>query len=126
MAITWRLWPNIAFFQLPGESSFSAVIYHPVSPDLTLRSNITLVQPGQGSSTDRWSYLWGTIWEEDARICESVHRGLRSKGYRQGRFMIDPDQPSLSEYGPHLFQLNYARAMGLPEAPEPAEGSQEP
>ena len=115
LAITWRLWPNTAFFLLPGESSFSVVRYHPESPDLTLRSNITLVRPGQTINEDRWSYLWGTIWEEDAKICESVHRGLRSKGYRQGRFMINAEEPSISEYGPHLFQRNYAKTMGILE-----------
>lgn len=114
MAITWRLWPNIAFFLLPGEQSFSAVIYHPVGPDTTLRSNITLTYPGQKLKANRWNYLWSMIWEEDARICESVQRGLRSRGYRQGRFMINPERPSISERGPHFFQINYAKAMGLP------------
>ncbi len=113
MAITWRLWPNTAFFLLPGEQSFSAVVYHPAKTDLTLRTNITLMHPSQVLKSDRWNYLWSTIWEEDASICESVQRGLQSRGYRQGRFMINPDKPSVSEYGPHLFQLNYAHAMGL-------------
>ena len=113
MAITWRLWPNIAFFLLPGEQSFSVVIYHPAGTAVTLRSNITLVCPGQKIKVDRWNYLWKTIWEEDAKICESVQRGLRSRGYRQGRFMINPEKPSVSEYGPHFFQINYANAMGL-------------
>ena len=41
-----------------------------------MRSNITLVRPGQTIKEERWSYLWGTIWEEDAKICESVVWGV--------------------------------------------------
>lgn len=113
-AITWRLWPNIAFLILPGEaSSFSVVSSYPVTPSITRRVTITLVQPGETVNFNRWNYLWNTIWTEDKSVCESVHKGLRSRGYRQGRFMINPDLPYISEYGPHFFQLLYAKAMEL-------------
>jgi len=36
-----------------------------------------------------------TILQEDVAACESVQRGLHSKGYTQGRFIIDEDQPQV-------------------------------
>ena len=50
---------------------------------------------------------------EDAAICESVHRGLKSLGYRRGRFVATADHASISEINVHAFQRQYAEAMGL-------------
>ena len=41
---------------------------------------------------------------EDTGLCESVQKGLRSKGYNQGRFVIDPSLSELSGHGVHHFQ----------------------
>jgi len=53
------------------------------------------------------------LWAEDAAICASVHRGLKSLGYRQGRFIASDDHASISEINVHAFQRQYAEAMGL-------------
>ena len=39
-----------------------------------------------------------TTVEEDIRLVESVHRGLKSKGYVPGPLVIDPDSGVLSEH----------------------------
>ncbi|MBX2836899.1 MAG: aromatic ring-hydroxylating dioxygenase subunit alpha, partial [Gammaproteobacteria bacterium] len=41
---------------------------------------------------------------EDISLCESVQRGLKSKGYNQGRFVIDSEKSELSEHAVHHFQ----------------------
>ena len=97
----------------PGEASLSAFSYNPVTPDLTRLASIVLTRPGETVKPERINYRWNTLWPEDEEICQSVHRGLKSRGYRQGRFIIDPDLPGISEDGPHFFQLCYAQAMGL-------------
>lgn len=56
-------------------------------------------------------------WHTDKKICEDVQRGLRSRGYRQGRFMLaadDSDQAYLSEACIHRFHLQLATALGVP------------
>ena len=113
MALSWRLWPNTSFFLLPGEHFFTAMTYHAEQPDLTLRKDISLSRPGHELKSEGWDYLWHTLWDEDLPTWEAVQRGLQSRGYRQGRFIINPENPGISEYGPHFFQLSYARAMGI-------------
>jgi len=41
---------------------------------------------------------------EGIGLCESVQKGLRSRGYYQGRFVGDANESELSEHGVHHFQ----------------------
>ena len=50
---------------------------------------------------------------EDYAICESVQRGLGSRGYRRGRFIVDPERSHISEHSVHHFQLLVADALDL-------------
>jgi choline monooxygenase len=52
-----------------------------------------------------------SILQEDVAACESVQRGLHSKGYNQGRFIIDEDQQQVSESGVHHFHLMVLQAL---------------
>ena len=47
---------------------------------------------------------------EDIPLCESVQRGLHSRGYGQGQLVIDPELSSVSEHAVHHFQRKVARA----------------
>ena len=60
------------------------------------------------------------VREEDIPIVESVQRGLHSRGYSQGRFMVDDAGTGMSEHAVHDFQLKVLRALGV--APNGAEG----
>ncbi|MYD75373.1 MAG: hypothetical protein F4244_01885 [Gammaproteobacteria bacterium] len=57
-------------------------------------------------------YQKDVLQPEDIALCESVQRGLRSKGYNQGRFIIDRDLTELSEHAVHHFQTLVMRAVG--------------
>lgn len=47
--------------------------------------------PEQSFTIPARYYLDADILErEDVGLCESVQRGLQSKGYNQGRFVVDP------------------------------------
>jgi choline monooxygenase len=61
---------------------------------------------------DAMAYMDKTLQPEDISLCESVQRGLQSNGYNQGRFVIDPEHPELSEHGVHYFQKMIAKALG--------------
>jgi choline monooxygenase len=69
--------------------------------------------PGEKLSEERLNYLGKVLWPEDATICESVHRGLKSLGYRQGRLIASDEHASISEINVHAFQRQYAEAMGF-------------
>ena len=56
-------------------------------------------------------YQRDVLQPEDIGLCESVFRGLRSKGYNQGRFVVDPARSELSEHGVHHFQQLYVDAL---------------
>jgi choline monooxygenase len=56
-------------------------------------------------------YQKDVLQPEDVSLCESVYRGLQSKGYNQGRFVVDPERSELSEHAVHHFQRLYVEAM---------------
>ena len=46
----------------------------------------------------------GTSYFQDTALCEAVQQGLRSRGYSQGRFVVNRDKPEWSEHHVHMFQ----------------------
>ena len=48
---------------------------------------------------------------EDIDLCENVQRGQHSRGYHQGRFVVDREQVEYSEHHVHLFQHLVLRAL---------------
>lgn len=48
---------------------------------------------------------------EDEAVCEGVQRGLHSRGYRQGRLMVDEEFSPVSEHGTHHIQHWVARML---------------
>lgn len=58
------------------------------------------------------TYLKEVLQPEDIALCESVQRGLGSKGYNQGRFMVDRELTELSEHAVHHFQKMVVEAIG--------------
>ncbi|MGH6890738.1 MAG: aromatic ring-hydroxylating oxygenase subunit alpha [Dongiaceae bacterium] len=109
----WHLFPNIEFGVMPGSRALSAFYFTPVGAEQTRISWLMLTLPGERLADDRVDYFTNVLWPEDAAICTSVHRGLKSLGYRQGRFIAAADRASISEINVHAFQRSYAAAMGL-------------
>ncbi len=109
----WHLFPNIEFAVMPGSRSLSVFHFTPVDAERTRIHWVALTMPGETLPQDRLNYLGRVLWLEDAAICESVHRGLKSLGYRRGRFVAGTDHASISEINVHAFQRRYAEAMGL-------------
>ena len=58
------------------------------------------------------AYQKDILQPEDISLCESVQRGLKSKGYNQGRFVVDKTESELSEHAVHHFQALVADALG--------------
>ena len=52
------------------------------------------------------------VRREDFPLVESVQKGLRSRGYAQGRFIVDAERSYISEHAVHDLQLKVLRALG--------------
>ena len=61
---------------------------------------------------DAMDYQKDVLQPEDVDLCIKVQNGLKSKGYNQGRFVIDKDFSELSEHAVHHFQSLVVRALG--------------
>jgi len=48
---------------------------------------------------------------EDIGLCEKVQKGLHSRGYQQGKFVVAPDHVEYSEHHVHFFQRLVYRAL---------------
>ena len=110
----WYLWPNLTIWIYPGEPNISTLIMIPKGPERTLEHLDWFLPTTEISSqvADAMAYMDKTLQPEDIGLCESVQRGLKSRGYNQGRFVVDPAHPEISEHAAHHFQRLVADAMG--------------
>lgn len=57
-------------------------------------------------------YVDNVLQPEDIGLIESVQRGLHSRGYHQGRFIVDRNRTHMSEHGLHHFHGLVLEALG--------------
>jgi choline monooxygenase len=109
----WYLWPNTGFSVYPGSPFFIVTTFEPDDAD-TGRMQMKIYGPADmldDQSFEAFRKARATILQEDVAACESVQRGLHSKGYNQGRFIIDEDKQQVSESGVHHFHRMVLRAF---------------
>lgn len=109
----WWLWPTTTFNVLPGSVDLSVFSFMPTGVGSTLQVGQCFSPPDAVPDEARHSYRNGLLTDEDVRLCESVQRGLSSRGYSAGRLIYDPEGKDLSEGAVHRFQFTVARATGL-------------
>ena len=117
---SWLVWPNVVFEYYPGGK---LTVFHnkPVGPERTLQIIDWYLPQAEPSQMEQEVIDFvDVVREEDIPIVESVQRGLHSRGYRQGRFMVDEEGTGLSEHAVHDFQLRVLRALGV--APQGSSG----
>ncbi len=110
----WFLWPNLTIWIYPGEPNISTLQIIPDGYGRTIEYQdwyLPNPEPSQ-QQRDAMAYQKDVLQPEDVALCESVYRGLQSKGYNQGRFVVDPERSELSEHAVHHFQQLYVDAMG--------------
>ncbi len=98
----WFLWPNMTFNVLPGGNDLTALAVRPVCHDKSLFEGTTLSADGK-THPERRKYGNTVLGPEDTALCESVQRGLMSKGYDQGPIIVDPDRDGIGEKAIHHF-----------------------
>lgn len=119
----WFLWPNLTIWAYPGEANISVLQMIPDGAGKTIEHQDWFVRGGTPTPQliDAMNYQKDILQPEDISLCESVQRGLKSRGYNQGRFVVDPDRSELSEHAVHHFQKMVADALGADlESQEPA------
>lgn len=110
----WLLWPNTTIWAYPGEPNILSLQIIPDGPEHTIEymDCYLLDETPSKQMQDALTYMDEVLQPEDIGLCESVQRGLRSKGYNQGRFVVDRGLSELSEHGVHHFQKLVVDALG--------------
>lgn len=108
---SWFLFPNMVFEVYPG-GNLTVFNHVPAGPEKTVQETEWYF-PGEIPTVEEQEVIdfVNIVREEDIPICESVQRGLHSKGYSQGKFIVDNERTYLSEHAVHDFQLRVTRAL---------------
>jgi phenylpropionate dioxygenase-like ring-hydroxylating dioxygenase large terminal subunit len=109
----WWLWPTTTFNVLPGSPELTVFNILPLGTARSLQTTQRFAPPGSVADTARDRYANGILTSEDTAICESVQRGLGSRGYSAGRFVYDPQGGQTSEAAVHQFHRLVASALAL-------------
>jgi len=113
----WWLWPTTTFNVLPGSPGIGLFNFMPgPTATETITTGDRFYLPGETDETEdsaRQAYGRDVLGPEDAGLCESVQRGLASRGYSQGRFIADPNESQMTEHAVHHFHALVAKALAL-------------
>jgi len=110
----WFLWPNLTLWIYPGEANLSVLQMNPNGVEDTIEFQDWFIPSKTPSEQlkEAMEYQRNILQPEDIALCESVQKGLKSKGYNQGRFMVDKGKTELSEHAVHHFQKMVMKAVG--------------
>lgn len=110
----WWLWPNTSFGVLPGDPpTISMMVFHPIGLRETMTNGQIFTAEGATPDPARVEYIKQVLGPEDVGLCESVQRGLASRGYNQGRFVYDAEGGQLTEVAVHHFHRLVVEALDL-------------
>ncbi|MEO1159213.1 MAG: aromatic ring-hydroxylating dioxygenase subunit alpha [Pseudomonadota bacterium] len=108
------VWPNFTIWIYPGEANLSVLQMNPQDPARTIEYQDWFTPGGvlTPQLKEAADYQKNVLQPEDIGLCESVQRGLNSRGYNQGRFIVDHGKTELSEHAVHHFQSMVMEALG--------------
>ncbi|MEM7422295.1 MAG: aromatic ring-hydroxylating dioxygenase subunit alpha [Pseudomonadota bacterium] len=106
----WFLWPNTTFNILPGGKELAVFAIRPMDPVTCSFEGHLLVADGHVNQARR-DYTANILAPEDIALCESVQRGLMSKGYDQGPIIAGDTASGQGEKGIHHFHRLVYEAM---------------
>jgi len=114
----WFLWPNLTIWAYPGEANLSVLQMKPDGVEHTVEFQDWFAKSATPGSQlkDAMDYQKDVLQPEDIGLCVSVQKGLKSRGYNQGRFVVDNERSELSEHAVHHFQNMVADALNAKPA----------
>ena len=110
---SWWLWPNLSIEVFPGAPNVNIFHHVPMGPERTMHVFEFYMQSPDPTpeQQDAIRYIDEVLQVEDIALVESVQRGLKSRGYNQGRFIVDPGRTDMSEHAVHHFHTLVAKAL---------------
>ncbi len=108
------LYPNTIFGYLPGTPNLAVSRVDSLSPDRCRRFSHVYGPPGVWTESDEKRRRWAIdyVVAEDVAICEAVQRGMHSRGFSQGHYIINPDDENFTEECVRFFHRRYVEEMG--------------
>ncbi len=108
----WSVFPTVSFEFYPGGK---LTVFHnrPVAPERTVQTIEWYLEGDAPTEAEQEVIDFiDVVRREDFPLVESVQKGLRSRGYAQGRFVVDAERSYISEHAVHDLQLKVLRALG--------------
>ena len=110
-SLFWYLWPNTTFNILPGSEEVNISAIRPAGLEACDFTGPSLSTTAEFDS-DRADYTADVLVPEDIALCESVQRGLKSKGYSQGPLIVDDERSGRGEHAIHHFHRLVQKTLG--------------
>ncbi|WP_077340154.1 aromatic ring-hydroxylating oxygenase subunit alpha [Pseudocolwellia agarivorans] len=101
-----QLWPNMTINFFPGrDNELMLFIAIPIDTETCLDIFEFYMPSAEITEETRAEIDWvvNVLTEEDIGLVENVQRGLKSKGFKDGRFVVNPQRSYLSEHAVHHF-----------------------
>ncbi|WP_183192523.1 aromatic ring-hydroxylating oxygenase subunit alpha [Brevibacillus fluminis] len=111
---SYWLWPTLALDIMPGEPGLIMMYMIPDGPEQTIE-HLEFYYLQKEPTEEGWAnieYQDKILTPEDIELVESVQRGLHSRGYVDGRYVVDQLRSSISEHGVHHFHGLVLKALG--------------
>ena len=109
---SWTLLPNLGIQIVHGGYIMTSQ-WQPIDADHSLFIEDWYLPTAQPTDHQRELFRFRAehTQPEDLAVCEGMQRGLHSRGFQQGRLMVDADFTELSEHGSHHIQHWVARQL---------------
>jgi choline monooxygenase len=100
------IWPTVIPLMYPGSPSLAMFQIIPTGVETTReRWDFYFTHKLPNEQERRFiDYIKNVLVPEDVGLCEQVQKGLHSRGYSQGRFVVDRGHNEFSEHHVHFFQ----------------------
>jgi choline monooxygenase len=108
---SFYIWPNTVIEVYPG-GNFTVFHHLPTGVEETVQGiEWYFARPELTEDERAVVDFVHAVRLEDVPICESVQKGLHSRGYDRGCFVIDPDRTDVSEHAVYDFQCKVVEAL---------------
>ena len=101
----WWMWPNIYLVIHQGDPNFKVLFGMPsdVGSSWETVDNFFTNDPPTATDISNMNNFRDLVQPQDIPPMEAQQRGVHSRGYTQGRLMVDQERTWRSEHGVHHF-----------------------
>ena len=112
----WYLWPNLVFAAHWGRGNFKVLRAVPSGVETTYQyvDNFSASVPPTAEDIAGMDRFRDVAQAQDVRAMEQQQLGVKARGYRQGRLMVDRQHSWRSEHPTHHFQRMVWEALNGP------------